>query len=153
MLFGLKCDGKLVSGIPLKDVIYHIENGTFPIHCLIFDNQTRTWQKIHENQMIRNLITRQLMEKKVSFNYDSLFHHWTLKNYVSTQGSFSKMEIIHKLQKNEIKKDALIRHPTMKEWTAIEDVPVFSDENIRALYKMSELNEYFVPRQAPRTIP
>lgn len=152
MLFGLKCDGKMVTGIPSKDVVYLIENGTFPLQSVIFNNSTKAWQKVYENSEIRQLLAKQLTNKKKNFNYDSVFHHWVLKNYISNQGNFSMMEIISKLQNKLLDEKALIRHPTMKDWTELKKISYFSDENVRTLFYFSELKDYFTPRQSPRTI-
>jgi len=151
MLFDLMSGDKRLMGLPLKEVIYQLENGHFPIHSKIHNPVEKDWEFVYENPIIARLLAFQLCRKQVSYNYDSLFQHWVLKNYLSSKDTFSLMEVILMLQKNEISATALIKHPKVMEWTEVKKVPVFFDESVRCLYKIHKLKDYFIERQGPRT--
>ena len=150
MLFDLKTANKTLLGLTSKEVIYHLENGNFPLTCRIFNPMKQRWESVSDSSHIARELAVKLSQKPLSFNYDSLFYHWSLKNYLSHHGFFSLIDVIDKLQKNEIQKSELIKHPTMKDWEPIEKLPIFKDESVRELYQIRQLKTFFKERKKPR---
>ena len=150
MLFDIKTAKKTLLGLNSKEVVYHLENGNFPLTCRVFNSSKQRWESVSDNLTIAREVGIKLSQKPLSFNYDSLFYHWSLKNYLSHNGFFSLMDIIEKLQTNEIKKSELIKHPTIKDWTPIEALKIFSEDSVRELYKIRNLKPFFAERKKPR---
>ena len=150
MLFDMKTAQKTLLGLTPKEVVYHLENGNFPLTAKLYNPMKQRWETVSENLTISRELGIKLTQKPLSFNYDSLFYHWSLKNYLSHNGFFSLMEIIEKLQSNEVKKTELIKHPTMKDWAKIESLAIFGNESVGELYKIRNLKTFFKDRKKPR---
>ncbi len=150
MLFDVKSAQTTLWGLSAKDVIYGIERGQIPLSCQIFHSQKQRWESVSNNPIIARELAVKLSEKPLSFSYNSLFYHWSFKNFLSHQGYFTLMEVIAKLQANEIAKNSLINHPTLQKWTLVNSVPIFSEDSIRCLYQLGSLNGYFQRRLRDR---
>ncbi len=151
MLFDVKSSRTILWGLTAKEVIHQLETGQIPLSCKIFQPLKQRWTGIPATPLIAGQLSNQLCNKSLSFSYNSLFFHWSLKNFLSDQGYFTLMNVVAKLQNNEIAKDSLINHPTLQKWKPIHSIEIFSEDSIRCLYRLGLTDGSFRQRTKARS--
>ena len=147
MLYDIESDTIRIDKLNTKEVVAYLEDGRLPLSSKIYCYDTNLWTSIPECEPVARLIILKLMKGAVSFNNDSLFHHWCLKDFTSPKGDFTLMELIHKYQNNEITGDSLVRHPRYHDWNTISSLALFEPQNVQILYQFLGLRSSFKMRE------
>lgn len=152
-LFDIKSAHLAEEGLSQKDIIQSIERGRHYFDSLISYHQHNQWQKIHHFDLLSEAIASKVLTTPKSFQFDSLFYHWCLKDLPSPKGAYNLAEIIRLYQKAIIGPESLIRHPTIKDWKALAEQRPFDSQSIAVLFQIPKLKGLFKERKGPRTTP
>ncbi|MEM7647041.1 MAG: PilZ domain-containing protein, partial [Pseudomonadota bacterium] len=138
------------TGLAIPDIVEGLGTGKIQFSSEVQLEGDGKWYRIFEQGQLAEAVAEKLLRPAPTFNYNSLFSHWVIKNNTSPRGYFTLIEIVKLYQEKVITGESQLRHPMLSDWQSFQDIGIFSKMNLQALYHFTSLREIFADRRFPR---